>query len=213
MDDNIQDLPDYIATLVKKMEAPQRKELTRKLSKSLRASQTKRIRQQISPDGTAFMKRKPQKAKREIKFIYQLGDGVRHLRSWRETKNYIVGFDRYRGSIRTFKKSRIIKTLSVDRGEASALLDRSRGDIRRRMFTGLIKSRWLKAKGDASEASVSFEGIASRVARVHHYGLRDKVNKYGGEVDYPARELLGISREELELIEEMTIAHLGREMQ
>lgn len=212
MDNSIQALPDYIDALISKMEPAQRKELTRKIAKSLRGSQAKRIRQQKAPDGSVFEKRKPQKAKREIKFIYQTGDEVRHLRSWRESKHYIVGFDRYRGNIRTFKKSRIIKTLSVNRGETSTLLDRSRGDIRRRMFTGLIKSKWLKGKGDGSEASVSFQGIAGRVARVHHYGLRDKVNERGDEVDYPARELLGITREELELIEEMAIAHLSRGM-
>ncbi|MFP2768329.1 phage virion morphogenesis protein [Oceanisphaera sp. KMM 10153] len=212
MESNFQELPDYIDALIAKMEPAQRKELTRKIAKSLRASQAKRIRQQKAPDDSAFEKRKPQKAKREIKFIYQTGDEVRHLRSWRETKHYIIGFDRYRGNIRTFKKSRIIRTLFVNRGETTALLDRNRGDIRRRMFTGLIKSRWLKSKGDASEASVGFQGVASRVARVHHYGLKDKVNERGGEVDYPERQLLGITREELELIEEMTIAHLARGM-
>ncbi|MBU3823462.1 MAG: phage virion morphogenesis protein [Candidatus Oceanisphaera merdipullorum] len=212
MEDNFAQLSGHIDALITQMEPAQRKELTRRVAKALRASQAKRIRQQKSPDGMAFQKRKPQKAKREIKFIYQTGDEVRHLRSWRETKNYIVGFDRYRSGIRTFKKSKIIKTLSVDRGETSTLLDRSQGDIRRRMFTGLIKSKWLKAKGDASEASVSFQAIAGRVARVHHYGLRDKVNERGGEVDYPERKLLGITKEELELIEEMTIAHLGKNL-
>ena len=34
-----------------------------------------------------------------------------------------------------------------------------------------------------------------RIARVHHYGLRDRVSRRGPEVKYSERQLLGINDE------------------
>lgn len=38
-------------------------------------------------------------------------------------------------------------------------------------------------------------GILTRIARVHHYGLRDRVSRKGGEVRYAERRLLGVNSE------------------
>ncbi|WP_423201696.1 phage virion morphogenesis protein [Dickeya dianthicola] len=38
-------------------------------------------------------------------------------------------------------------------------------------------------------------GSAQRLARVHHYGLRDRVREHGPVVKYAARQLLGMDTE------------------
>ncbi|QEW33224.1 phage virion morphogenesis protein [Erwinia billingiae] len=68
-----------------------------------------------------------------------------------------------------------------------------KGRIRRKMFTKLKTAKYLKAYANANQAEVSFTGQVQRLARVHHYGLRDKVNRRGTEVKYSERPLIGIS--------------------
>jgi phage virion morphogenesis protein len=68
-----------------------------------------------------------------------------------------------------------------------------KGRIRRKMFTKLKTAKYLKAQANANQAEVFFTGQVQRLARVHHYGLRDKVNQRGTQVKYTARPLLGIT--------------------
>jgi phage virion morphogenesis protein len=68
-----------------------------------------------------------------------------------------------------------------------------KGRIRRKMFTKLKTAKYLKAQASANQAEVSFTGQVQRLARVHHYGLRDKVNRRGTEVKYAERPLLGVN--------------------
>lgn len=69
------------------------------------------------------------------------------------------------------------------------------GRIRRKMFAKLKTAKYLKANATSEQAEVSFTPVVQRLARVHHYGLRDKVRKGGKEVKYTARTLLGINQE------------------
>lgn len=75
-----------------------------------------------------------------------------------------------------------------------------RGAIRRKMFTKLVKPAWFKASATATEAAVEFTGSANRLATVHHFGLRDKIN--GKEVQYPERKLIGITDADIDRIED-----------
>lgn len=75
-----------------------------------------------------------------------------------------------------------------------------KGRIRRKMFTKLKTAKYLKAQGSADQAEVSFTGRVQRIARVHHYGLRDKVNRRGTKVKYVERPLLGINVELAEMV-------------
>lgn len=79
-----------------------------------------------------------------------------------------------------------------------------------RMFTKLQRTRWLKPKGTAAEASLGFAGFADRIARVNQLGLRDRVNKNGTQYQYPVRELLGFDADELKTVEETIIKHLAK---
>ncbi|MGA7509486.1 MAG: phage virion morphogenesis protein [Erwinia billingiae] len=84
-----------------------------------------------------------------------------------------------------------------------------KGRIRRKMFTKLKTAKYLKAQANANQAEVSFAGQVQRLARVHHYGLRDKVNRRGTEVKYTARSLLGITINNESEIEEILIRWLS----
>lgn len=70
-----------------------------------------------------------------------------------------------------------------------------KGRIKRQMFAKLRTTKYLKTTATADSASVQFDGKVQRIARVHHYGLRDRVRRNGPEARYPARRLLGVNGE------------------
>ena len=74
------------------------------------------------------------------------------------------------------------------------------GRIRRQMFTKLRTTKYLKVVASQDAASVEFESGVQRIARVHHYGLRDRVSRKGAEVKFSERRLLGVNNE----VEELT---------
>lgn len=67
------------------------------------------------------------------------------------------------------------------------------GRIKRQMFSKLRTTKYLKTAAGADFASVEFAGQVQRIARVHHYGLRDRVSRKGPEVRYAERRLLGVN--------------------
>nr|DAI72863.1 MAG TPA: virion morphogenesis protein [Caudoviricetes sp.] len=83
------------------------------------------------------------------------------------------------------------------------------GRIRRKMFTKLKTAKFLKAKANANEAEVAFTGRVQRIARVHHYGLRDRVSRGGKEVKYTARPLLGVNGEVETTVQEALLRWLS----
>lgn len=83
------------------------------------------------------------------------------------------------------------------------------GGIRKKaMFTKLRTAKYLKVRTTPDVAGIAFGGIAGRIARIHQYGLRAKVDKDGPEYNYPARPLLGTSREDLDMIAEKILEHV-----
>lgn len=70
-----------------------------------------------------------------------------------------------------------------------------KGRIKRQMFTKLRTAKYLKTAASADSASVQFEVKVQRMARVHHYGLRDRVSRKGPQIRYEERRLLGINDE------------------
>ncbi|HCQ7108809.1 phage virion morphogenesis protein [Enterobacter hormaechei subsp. xiangfangensis] len=80
--------------------------------------------------------------------------------------------------------------------EARRVTARSKkGRIKRQMFAKLRTTKYLKTAATADSASVQFDGKVQRIARVHHYGLRDRVRRNGPEARYPVRRLLGVNDE------------------
>lgn len=78
-----------------------------------------------------------------------------------------------------------------------------------RMFQKLRQSSYLKASGDARGLSVGFAGRVGRIARVHQYGLRDRIAPRGPVAQYEQRELLGLSRPELDALKDAILSHLS----
>jgi phage virion morphogenesis protein len=70
-----------------------------------------------------------------------------------------------------------------------------KGRIKRQMFAKLRTAKYLKTAASADSSSVQFAGKVQRIARVHHYGLRDRVSRKGPEVRYAERHLLGVNDE------------------
>lgn len=83
------------------------------------------------------------------------------------------------------------------------------GRIKRAMFQKLRTSRYMKATGSENSAVVEFTGKVQRIAQVHQYGLKDRPNPHSRDVQYAARQLLGFSREDKQLVETLIIKHLS----
>ncbi|MEG9306330.1 phage virion morphogenesis protein [Klebsiella pneumoniae] len=81
--------------------------------------------------------------------------------------------------------------------------------IRRQMFAKLRTTKYLKAVASQNSASVEFESRVQRIARVHHYGLRDRVSRKGPEVKYAERRLLGLNNVTENIIRERLFFYLS----
>lgn len=116
--------------------------------------------------------------------------------------------------VRTSQSARIKENRNPDGSQYEARkpqkLQAKKGAIRRRMFQKLIRAKWLKARANATDASIEFIGRAGRIARVSQYGLRDRVNKRGMEVQYAQRELLGLTDADLEMIEDIVLSSMTK---
>lgn len=86
----------------------------------------------------------------------------------------------------------------------------ARGKLRQGpMFRKLRAARHLKAQAFTDAAVVQFVGRAERIARVHHFGLRDRVKPGGADYHYPARPLLGINAQQVEQIADLVLGRLA----
>jgi phage virion morphogenesis protein len=83
------------------------------------------------------------------------------------------------------------------------------GRIRRSIFARLRTTRYLRVDSTADAAMISITGRAARIARVHQYGLTDRVGKRGPEYRYPRRRILGIADADRDAIAERIIDHLS----
>ena len=144
----LHELDAYLAGLLAKLEAPQRRALARAIAVELRRRQSARIAAQRNPDGTAYEPRKPQ---------------LRH----------------------------------------------KRGGIRRKMFTRLRMARYMRIEADPNTAVLTFASTALRIATVHHFGLRDRVNKSGLMAKYHVRELLGFEGADVAHVTDLVLQHVA----
>lgn len=82
------------------------------------------------------------------------------------------------------------------------------GRIKQAMFQKLRTNRYMKASGHSNVAVVEFTGKVKRIARVHHFGLKDRPSLYTSEVQYPERKLLGITNNDKRYIEELAFSFI-----
>lgn len=85
---------------------------------------------------------------------------------------------------------------------------KKKGRVKREMFAKLRTAKYMKTQASPNESVIEFAGNVQRMARVHHYGLRDRPTLKGKEVKYESRPLLGISEQDLKMIEEIMISSL-----
>jgi len=151
MADSLQQLAQWAAPLLQRMEPEGRKAAMLEVADHLRKSQSRRIASQRNPDGSPYEPRRPREQ-----------------------------------------------------------LAKRQGAIRGQMFMGLRKARNIQRKATADAAVVAINPRVNYVARVHHYGLRDKVDRRDPAspvVRYARRELLGYTQEDLKAIEEILLEH------
>ncbi|RBO11881.1 phage virion morphogenesis protein [Pantoea sp. 3_1284] len=56
---------------------------------------------------------------------------------------------------------------------------KKKGRVKREMFAKLRTAKYMKTQANLNEAVVEFAGNVQRMARVHHYGLRDRPSRKG----------------------------------
>lgn len=141
-----------------------------------------------------------------MRFIWQ-GE-TRQLRNWRATRGrhgrMLTGFDIDRGDMRSFYREDIERYLDISFRPASRNTTK-----REQMFRRLRTARFLKTSAKPDGVEVGYSGVAARIARVHQFGLRDKVNSSGAMATYPRRELLGLSKADRMAIARHVIDSLG----
>lgn len=205
---------EAVSGLLERLSPRDRSRLLRKTAHVLRRSQQRRIKAQVAPDGTPWPERKqrrdPKPASRAIRFLYRRPGADPRLvdmRSWTRRGAMLTGYDREAEAIRTFRSDRISRHLpaegSADPGALGGSIRGRRGGVKKKaraMFARLRTAAHLKAGASPDEAWIEFTSRASRLARVHHFGLKDRVSPDGPEIRYPQRELLGFSQEDDEAI-------------
>ncbi|PLM43417.1 phage virion morphogenesis protein, partial [Klebsiella michiganensis] len=141
-----------------------------------------------------------------IGFVWQ-GEN-RRLRNWRAVRGrhgrMLTGFDEDRGAVRSFYREDIERYLDINFNETRR--NTTKADP---MFRRLRTARFLKTRATADGAEVGYSGVAARIARVHQFGLRDKINDSGAMATYPRRELLGLSKSDRMAIARQVIDSLG----
>lgn len=203
-----QQLDQVFAEILSAMTPASRLRTARGIATSLRRSQSQRIGKQMAPDGTKYPKRSRRvlRSQAGIGFIWEGEE--RRLRNWRATRGsrgrMLTGFDEGRGAVRSFYREDIERYLDISFSETRR--DTTKPDP---MFRRLRTARFLKARATSDGAVVGFSGVAARIARVHQYGLRDRVNDSGAMASYPRRELLGLSKADRMAIARQVIDSLG----
>lgn len=205
-----QQLETWAEGMLQKMGTSGRKRLTMRIARELRRVNAKRITSQKGPDGEKWEGRKKQaKAAKPLRYVYQKRDGsVRELEmsSYRRENGRIIGYDKEARGIRTMLGQRVLRKIATQHGNAVSKANDRRAQ---RMMKGLAQPAHLHQRGTPSSAIVEFSERAQRIAAVHHWGERDKVSPGGPDYDYPARQLLGISKEDSELIMDVIFGHLS----
>lgn len=86
-----------------------------------------------------------------------------------------------------------------------------KGRIKRKgqMFQKMRAARFMKVQDSGDSITVGFTGRVARIARVHQYGLKDRAERGATTVSYRQRRLLGLTNDEMEMIREGLLAHLG----
>ncbi len=85
------------------------------------------------------------------------------------------------------------------------------GRVRAKMFRRMRTGKHLKLKADDGSISLGFSGNTGKIARAHHYGLRERMKMMGGKsifIKNPTRRLIGLSTQDLADIDAHVLDHM-----
>lgn len=85
------------------------------------------------------------------------------------------------------------------------------GRVRAKMFRRMRTGKHMKLKSDDRTLSIGFSGHTAKIARAHHYGLRERMTMSGGKsisVKNPTRRLIGLSNQDLADIDAHVLDHM-----
>lgn len=207
--DDLERLEHWLVPFTQSLAPQHRRRLAQAITADLRKDNISNIRRQVNPDGARWEKRKKtREVAKPIRYFYRARDGHEReieMSSYRDDGDRIIGYDKEAGGIRTMLKQGMVRSMSEQHPSGSSAQKR-RAQL---MLTGFARNRFMRTKASPGEASVFFAGQAEKLASIHHFGLRDQVAPGGAEVDYPVRELLGISEPMREKISDMIFNHLA----
>jgi phage virion morphogenesis protein len=115
--------------------------------------------------------------------------------------------------VRASQKTRITRQQNPD---GSAFVPRKKrlrdkkNKIKNKMFNLIKTSKYMRIERTSEGVAIGFMNRVANIARVHQYGLRDRVEKGGPTVKYDSRELLGFTPAELEMIESEVLDHFSK---
>jgi phage virion morphogenesis protein len=98
--------------------------------------------------------------------------------------------------VRASQKTRITRQQNPD---GSAFVPRKKrlrdkkNKIKNKMFNLIKTSKYMRIERTSEGVAIGFMNRVANIARVHQYGLRDRVEKGGPTVKYDSRELLGFT--------------------
>lgn len=193
-------LEPWARSILKSLDAKSRQNLMRQFAKKLKSSNQKRIRNQKNAEGQKWPARKTARKVNDLEITYRDKSGTvtrRRVRSVIGSKTHLHGHDYLRGAFRSFRRKGILEVHS------SKIVRRK---SEQKMLTGFAKRLRTKAFHDACVVYLSEKD--SKIARIHHYGLRQKIGKHN--IQYPKRELLGISKEDREELQRIVIEHIAK---
>ncbi|MFC2994864.1 phage virion morphogenesis protein [Acinetobacter sichuanensis] len=114
--------------------------------------------------------------------------------------------------LRVTQKTRITKQQNPDGStyvpRKNHLRDK-KNKIKNKMFNVIKNAKYMRLQTTPQGIAIGFSGRVAFIAAVHHYGLKDKVNKDGPTVKYVSRELLGFTEQEFRMIEDEVIHHIA----
>jgi phage virion morphogenesis protein len=76
------------------------------------------------------------------------------------------------------------------------------------MFTKITQAKSFRVTADQNQIGVGFFARVARIARVHQFGLKDKVSEKGPEIVYEKRQLLGLTEKDKDMVRGSLLAHL-----
>jgi len=117
-------------------------------------------------------------------------------------------------TLRHSQQQRIVAQRNPDGSKYSPRKQRNlrgkQGRVKRKvaMFFKLRTARFLKVQRDANATSVGYIGRIIRIAKVHQYGLNDRAERGAPNVAYDQRQILGLTKPELDMIRDCLLSHL-----